>query len=223
MSWAAGCEASGGQGVTPSSVQMEGGFAVLSIMRRCAAIAGCAAASHSQIGDSTASMIQRMIPAPGSLRRPTAFGLSDVAVILGALLLLALIARVGAGAFVAFVPPRNVPAVSLDPRDLPYYAARSTLRMFIALGASFVFTLAYGYAAARSRYAERVLIPLLDILQSVPVLGFLSITVTGFIALFPGSRSTNRCARCPPIFPRPPRRTASRSGSASFGSKFPPE
>jgi NitT/TauT family transport system permease protein len=132
-------------------------------------------------------MVQRMIPAPGSLRRPMGFGLADVAVILGALLLLALVARVGAGAFVAFVPPRNVPAISLDPRDLPYYAARSTLRMFIALFASFAFTFAYGYAAARSRYAERVLIPLLDILQSVPVLGFLSITVTGFIALFPGS------------------------------------
>ena len=132
-------------------------------------------------------VIQRMIPAPGSLRRPIGFGLPDIAVILGALLLLALVARVGAGAFVAFIPPKNVPAVSLDPRNLPYYAARSTLRMFIALAASFAFTFAYGYAAARSRYAERVLIPLLDILQSVPVLGFLSITVTGFIALFPGS------------------------------------
>jgi NitT/TauT family transport system permease protein len=132
-------------------------------------------------------MIQRMIPAPGSLRRPIAFGLSDIAVILGALVLLALIARVGAGAFVSFVPPRNVPAIRLDPRNLPYYAARSTLRMFVALAASFIFTFAYGYAAARSRYAERLLIPLLDILQSVPVLGFLSITVTGFIALFPGS------------------------------------
>ncbi len=132
-------------------------------------------------------MMQRMLPAPGMLRRPVGFGLADVAVIFGALLLLALVARVGAGAFVAFVPPRNVPAISLDPHNLPYYAARSTLRMFIALAASFLFTFAYGYLAARSRYAERVLIPLLDILQSVPVLGFLSITVTGFIALFPGS------------------------------------
>jgi NitT/TauT family transport system permease protein len=114
-------------------------------------------------------------------------GLSDAAVFLGALALLALVARVGAGAFVAFVPPKTLPAVDLDPWNLPYYAGRSTLRMFVALAASFVFTFAYGYAAARSRYAERVLIPLLDILQSVPVLGFLSITVTGFIALFPGS------------------------------------
>jgi NitT/TauT family transport system permease protein len=131
-------------------------------------------------------MLQRALPAPGSLRR-LSFGLSDAAVLLGALVLLALLAKVGAGAFVSFVPPKTLPAVNLDPRNLPYYAGRSTLRMFIALAASFVFTLVYGYAAARSRYAERVLIPLLDILQSVPVLGFLSITVTGFIALFPGS------------------------------------
>jgi NitT/TauT family transport system permease protein len=131
-------------------------------------------------------MLQRALPTTGSLRR-LSFGLSDAAVFLGALLLLALLAKIGSGAFAAFVPPQTVPAISLDPRNLPYYAGRSTLRMFVALGASFVFTFVYGYAAARSRYAERVLIPLLDILQSVPVLGFLSITVTGFIALFPGS------------------------------------
>ena len=54
-------------------------------------------------------------------------------------------------------------------------------------GASLLFSVLYGYIAAKSRRAEQVLIPLLDILQSVPVLGFLSITVTRFIALFPGS------------------------------------
>jgi NitT/TauT family transport system permease protein len=113
--------------------------------------------------------------------------LADAAVLLGALALFALIARVGAGAFVRFVPPHEVPTVSLDPRYLPYYAARSTLRMFLALGASLLFSVFYGYIAAKSRRAAQVLIPLLDILQSVPVLGFLSITVTGFIALFPGS------------------------------------
>jgi NitT/TauT family transport system permease protein len=115
------------------------------------------------------------------------FGLADIAVILGTLVLLALVARVGAGALVSFEPPNIVPAIDLDPRNLPYYAGRSTLRMFIALFFSTVFTLVYGYVAAKSRRAERVMIPLLDILQSVPVLGFLSITVTGFIALFPGS------------------------------------
>jgi len=125
-------------------------------------------------------------PGPGSVRR-TGFGLADVAVTLGALVLLALVARVGAGALVAFSPPHNLPTVSLDPRLLPYYAARSTLRMFAGLLWSLGFTLVYAYAAAKSRKAERILVPLLDILQSVPVLGFLSITVTGFIALFPGS------------------------------------
>jgi NitT/TauT family transport system permease protein len=131
-------------------------------------------------------MLQRVIPSAFPLRR-LSFGLPDLAVFLGALVLLALVAKVGAGAFVAFVPPKTLPSIDLDPRNLPYYAGRSTLRMFVALAASVAFTFVYGYSAARSRYAERVLVPLLDILQSVPVLGFLSITVTGFIALFPGS------------------------------------
>ena len=80
-------------------------------------------------------------------------------------------------------------SVSTDPANLPYYAARSLLRMFAALGLSLVFTFIYATAAARLRRAEKVLIPLLDILQSVPILGFLSVTITGFIALFPGSNS----------------------------------
>jgi NitT/TauT family transport system permease protein len=123
---------------------------------------------------------------PGAPRQIPA-SLADAAVLLGVLTLLYLIAQVGSGALVSFQPPTNVPEISLDPANLPYYAGRSTLRMFIALGASLIFTLVYGYVAAKSRRAERVLIPLLDVLQSVPILGFLSITVTGFIALFPGS------------------------------------
>jgi len=97
------------------------------------------------------------------------------------------IARVGSGFFVAFKPPVIQPKISLDPANLPYYVARSTLRMFIALIGSILFTFVYGYVAAKSQRAEKVMIPLLDILQSVPVLGFLSVTVTAFIALFPGS------------------------------------
>ncbi|HIK53846.1 MAG TPA: ABC transporter permease subunit [Synechococcales cyanobacterium M55_K2018_004] len=128
----------------------------------------------------------RTFPSPEALRR-FPFGLADIAVLLGTLVLIALVARVGAGTLVSFQPPHDVPSVDLDLRNLPYYAARSTLRMFIALFFSTVFTLVYGFIAAKSRRAEKVLIPLLDILQSVPVLGFLSITVTGFIALFPGS------------------------------------
>ena len=77
-------------------------------------------------------------------------------------------------------------AISLDPSVLPEYALRTTLRMLTAIIASLVFTFIYGALAAKSRRLELVLVPLLDILQSVPVLGFLSITVVGFMALFPG-------------------------------------
>lgn len=76
--------------------------------------------------------------------------------------------------------------ISLDPAMLPEYALRTTMRMLAAIVASLIFTFAYGALAAKSRRAEMVLIPLLDILQSVPVLGFLSFTVVGFMALFPG-------------------------------------
>ena len=78
-------------------------------------------------------------------------------------------------------------SISLDPIWLPYYLLRTSLRMFLALGASLVFSCLFAVAAAKSRAAEKVLVPLLDILQSIPILGFLSITVTGFIALFPGN------------------------------------
>ena len=70
---------------------------------------------------------------------------------------------------------------------LPYYALRSVFRMFIALFLSLVFSFIYGLAAARCRRLRMVLIPLLDILQSVPILGFLSATVTIWMVLFPGS------------------------------------
>lgn len=138
------------------------------------------------------------LPRPPALRRPT--HLADVVVLLGTFLLIYVVARVGSGFFVAFRPPLILPKVSLDVRNLPYYAIRSTIRMFLALGLSILFTLGYGYAAAKSKKAERVLVPLLDILQSVPVLGFLSITVTGFISMFPGSLFGLECASIFAIF-----------------------
>src|SRR6201996_7715707 len=76
-------------------------------------------------------------------------------------------------------------SVSLDPANLPGYALRTTLRMLAAMVASLVFTLVYGTLAAKSRRAEKVLVPILDILQSVPVLGYISFTVTFFLSLFP--------------------------------------
>ncbi|MGJ4898600.1 ABC transporter permease [Bradyrhizobium oligotrophicum] len=76
--------------------------------------------------------------------------------------------------------------VSLDPSNLPLYALRTTLRMLLAIVCSLVFTFVYAALAAKSRRAEIVLIPLLDILQSVPILGFLTFTVVFFMNLFPG-------------------------------------
>ncbi|MGX9429099.1 MULTISPECIES: ABC transporter permease [Bradyrhizobium] len=76
--------------------------------------------------------------------------------------------------------------VTLDPRNLPLYALRTTMRMLLAIVCSTVFTFIYATLAAKSRRAEIVLIPLLDILQSVPILGFLTFTVVFFMNLFPG-------------------------------------
>src|SRR5437588_1118359 len=76
--------------------------------------------------------------------------------------------------------------VSLDPANLPHYALRTTMRMLLAIVCSIIFTIVYAALAAKSRRAEMVLIPLLDILQSVPILGFLTFTVVFFLNLFPG-------------------------------------
>ncbi|MBF9232279.1 ABC transporter permease [Microvirga alba] len=82
----------------------------------------------------------------------------------------------------------DISPVSLDPSLLPDYALRTTLRMFAAMGASLLFTFTVATLAAKSRKAELVIIPALDILQSVPVLGFLTFTVVFFLGLFPGSQ-----------------------------------
>jgi len=80
----------------------------------------------------------------------------------------------------------EVTTIHLDPGYLPYYALRTTLRMFAALLLSLLFTFTYAPIAAKSRRAGLVMIPVLDILQSVPILGFLSFTVTAFMGMFPG-------------------------------------
>ncbi|HTK01289.1 MAG TPA: ABC transporter permease subunit [Bordetella sp.] len=90
--------------------------------------------------------------------------------------------------------------ISLDPAYLPYYLLRTTLRMFMALGASLLFSFVFAAVASKSRTAEKILVPMVDILQSIPILGFLSITVTGFIALFPGSLLGVECAAIFAIF-----------------------
>src|SRR5258706_1916770 len=91
----------------------------------------------------------------------------------------------GAGEMAEPMSHLRIAPVTLDPANLPGYALRTTLRMFAALAASLVFTLVVATLAARSRRAEMVIVPALDILQSVPILGFLTFTVTFFMGLFP--------------------------------------
>jgi NitT/TauT family transport system permease protein len=76
--------------------------------------------------------------------------------------------------------------IDLGTIHLPLYAAYSTLRMSIAYVISLVFSLAYAKIAVASRSAERVMIPLLDILQSIPILSFMPAVVLGMAALIPG-------------------------------------
>ena len=103
-------------------------------------------------------------------------------------LILCVMAMAAVGFHQTLAPMSQLAAepISLDPGKLPEYALRTTLRMLAAMVAALIFTLAYGTLAAKSRRAEKVMIPILDILQSVPVLGFISFTVTFFLALFPG-------------------------------------
>ncbi len=122
---------------------------------------------------------------PGGLGRPRAAGWRDAAALV---LVLSILVLVGLGTDLAAAPfvMHHQPQISLSPVALPMYAVRTTLRMLAAMVASLVFTLTYATLAAKSRRAEMVLIPLLDVLQSVPILGYLSFTVAFFVSLFPG-------------------------------------
>ena len=105
----------------------------------------------------------------------------------------------GQGMIVSFDP-----AVSADHdfsiTQIPYYAGRTLLRMWIAFSFSLFFAVSLGYLAAKNSLARAVILPALDVLQSVPVLGFLSATVVGFMALFPGNLLGVECAAIFAIF-----------------------
>lgn len=90
--------------------------------------------------------------------------------------------------------------ISLDPLNLPGYALRTILRLFIALLFSVIFSFIVGTIAAKNRQAERIIIPAIDVLQAVPVLSFLAITVIGFIRFFPGSLLGPECASIFAVF-----------------------
>ncbi len=90
--------------------------------------------------------------------------------------------------------------INLDPLNLINYSGRTAFRMFVGIVLSIIFAFIYGSAAAYSKRGEQILIPLLDILQSVPILGYISFTITGFLLLFPGSVFGAECAAIFAIF-----------------------
>jgi NitT/TauT family transport system permease protein len=127
------------------------------------------------------------------------FGWVDGLVMLALLGLLWSALHFGKGMLVHF-DPATVPQIDSSPGQIPYYAGRTLLRMWIAFCFSLCFAIATGYIAAKNRTARAFILPALDVLQSVPVLGFLSATVTAFMALFPGSLLGVECAAIFAIF-----------------------
>jgi NitT/TauT family transport system permease protein len=139
------------------------------------------------------------VPGLGLRSRALAPNLYDVIAFVLIVGVLSLIAH-SAGEMRAPLSQLDIAPVRLDPWLLPEYAARTTLRMFAAMAASLLFTFVVATLAAKSRKAELVIIPMLDILQSVPVLGFLTFTVLFFLNLFPGSQLGAECAAIFAIF-----------------------
>ena len=126
-------------------------------------------------------MTGQTFPANASVRRlPNLFDVAAIICIGG------LVFAFASGARHTVAPLTAMDAINLDPSYLPGYALRTTLRMFAALACSVLFTFTYATWAAKSRRAGKVLVPVLDILQSVPIIGFLTFTVVFFMGLFPG-------------------------------------
>ncbi|MDB6051129.1 MAG: sulfonate transporter permease [Pseudomonas sp.] len=141
-------------------------------------------------------VFRHYIPATARRLLPNRWDLLAMPLVIGFLLFFS----IGARETWAPISTLQSEVISLDPSNLPEYAIRTTLRMLAAMVASLIFTLIYGTLAAKSRRAEKLLVPVLDILQSVPVLGYISFTVTFFLLLFPGRVLGAECAAIFAIF-----------------------
>src|SRR5262245_64286378 len=130
------------------------------------------------------------LPALQQALRPNVWDLVALVLVVGAMVLIVY----GGEQTTLPLSTLDVTPVSLDPANLPLYALRTTMRMLLAIVCSIIFTFIYAALAAKSRRAEMVLIPLLDILQSVPSLSSLTFTVVFFMHLFPGRVQTAELA-----------------------------
>jgi len=126
-------------------------------------------------------------PDSGVLRprfRLTPWDLVVVPLVIVAILLLTIAFQGASQPFDEMTPDLTV---SLNPTNLPYYSLRTLFRMFLAVLLSLLFTFTVATLAARSRRAELIIIPMLDFLQSLPILGFLTVTTAIFLGMFRGS------------------------------------
>ena len=136
----------------------------------------------------------------GAADSKRSFNWVDLLIFAGVLGLLWSILEFGAGTMVHFDATSQSLPISTHIRHIPYYIGRTLFRMWIAFGFSLIFTFTVGYAAAKNKVARAIILPFLDIMQSIPVLSFLTIFVTFFVSLFPGSLLGVECASIVTVF-----------------------
>jgi NitT/TauT family transport system permease protein len=136
----------------------------------------------------------------GAADSKRSFNWVDLLIFAGVLGLLWSILEFGSGMMVHFDATSQSLPISTNIRHIPYYAGRTLIRMWIAFGFSLIFTFSVGYAAAKHKIARAIILPFMDIMQSIPVLSFLTIFITFFVSLFPGSLFGVECASVLTVF-----------------------
>jgi NitT/TauT family transport system permease protein len=136
----------------------------------------------------------------GAADSKRSFNWVDLLIFAGVLGLLWSILEFGSGMMVHFDATSQSLPISTHIRHIPFYIGRTLIRMWIAFGFSLIFTFGIGYAAAKNRVARTIILPFLDIMQSIPVLSFLAIFITFFVSLFPGSLVGVECASVVTVF-----------------------
>jgi NitT/TauT family transport system permease protein len=136
----------------------------------------------------------------GAVDSKRSFNWVDLLIFGGVLGLLWSILEFGSGMMVHFDATSQSLPISTHIRHIPYYAGRTLIRMWIAFGFSLIFTFSVGYAAAKNKIARAIILPFMDIMQSIPVLSFLTIFITFFVSLFPGSLFGVECASVFTVF-----------------------
>jgi NitT/TauT family transport system permease protein len=127
------------------------------------------------------------------------FGWIDLVALATILGLLWAVLKSSAGMVVHFDVGQPL-SISTDLRNIPYYAIRTLLRMWIAFGFSLLFTFSVGYAASKNRIARSIILPFMDVMQSIPVLSFLTVFMSFFVTLFPGNLLGPECASIITVF-----------------------